>query len=120
MAAEPKRSSTRPWILPGTQGSIRCSSAADRRSTCRSHSLVLSIVRMGSAKWSARQPRYPKRSNGQIVFGRNCQRGGHPNVMHGCRAELLSNNWFHAVLEASKSVAAKSRTRTGFADRWEY
>jgi uncharacterized protein (TIGR02391 family) len=40
-------------------------------------------------------------------------RGVHPDVLHACRAELLSNNCFHAVLEASKSVAAKIRTRTG-------
>ena len=30
-----------------------------------------------------------------------------------CRSELLEQNYFHAVLEASKSVAEKLRSRTG-------
>jgi uncharacterized protein (TIGR02391 family) len=30
-----------------------------------------------------------------------------------CRAELLQENYFHAVLEAAKSVAEKIRNRTG-------
>src|SRR5689334_2257641 len=34
-------------------------------------------------------------------------------VLSFCRAELLETNCFHAVLEATKSVAAKIRTRTG-------
>jgi len=33
-----------------------------------------------------------------------------------CRAELLVDNYFHAVLEATKSVADKLRSRTGLAD----
>lgn len=37
----------------------------------------------------------------------------HPDVLHFCRAELLQQNYFHAVLEASKSVAAKLRARSG-------
>lgn len=37
----------------------------------------------------------------------------HPDVLAFCRAELLQNDCFHAVLEASKSVAAKIRDRTG-------
>jgi len=34
-------------------------------------------------------------------------------VLSFCRAELLQDNYFHAVLEATKSVAAKVRSRTG-------
>jgi uncharacterized protein (TIGR02391 family) len=34
-------------------------------------------------------------------------------VLRFCRAELLQHNYFHAVLEASKSVADKLRTKTG-------
>ncbi len=37
----------------------------------------------------------------------------HPEVLRFCRAELLQNNYFHAVLEATKSVADAIRTRTG-------
>jgi uncharacterized protein (TIGR02391 family) len=33
----------------------------------------------------------------------------HPDVLRFCRAELLEHNYFHAVLEASKSVADKLR-----------
>lgn len=38
-------------------------------------------------------------------------RGVHPDVLAACRAELVENNAFHAVLEACKSVATKLRTR---------
>ena len=39
-------------------------------------------------------------------------RGVHGDILQFCRAELVENNCFHAVLEASKSVAAKLRART--------
>ena len=40
-------------------------------------------------------------------------RGVHPDVIAACRSELVQQNVFHAVLEASKSVAQKLRTKTG-------
>lgn len=43
-------------------------------------------------------------------------RGVHPDVLAFCRAELLADNYFHAVLEAAKSVAAKLRDRTGLVE----
>lgn len=43
-------------------------------------------------------------------------RGVHPDVLAFCRAELLGENYFHAVQEAVKSVAAKIRARTGLSD----
>lgn len=43
-------------------------------------------------------------------------RGVHPDVLRFCRAELLADNYFHAVQEAVKSVADKMRTRTGLLD----
>lgn len=43
-------------------------------------------------------------------------RGVHPDVLKFCRAELLADNYFHAVQEAVKSVADKMRTRTGLTD----
>ncbi len=40
----------------------------------------------------------------------------HPDVLIFCREELLADNYFHAVLEATKSVAEKLRARTGLSD----
>jgi uncharacterized protein (TIGR02391 family) len=40
----------------------------------------------------------------------------HPDVLTFCRAELLVDNYFHAVQEAVKSVAEKMRSRTGLSD----
>jgi uncharacterized protein (TIGR02391 family) len=41
------------------------------------------------------------------------RRDVHPHVLAFCRAELLQQNYFHAVLEASKSVADKLRNLAG-------
>ena len=43
-------------------------------------------------------------------------RGVHPDVLDFCRAELLADNYFHAVQEAVKSVADKMRSRTRLTD----
>ena len=43
-------------------------------------------------------------------------RGVHEDVIRFCRAELIADNYFHAVLEAVKSVADKLRKRTGLTD----
>ena len=40
------------------------------------------------------------------------ERGVHPDVLKFCRAELVQGNYFHAVLEAAKSVAQKIRDKT--------
>ena len=40
-------------------------------------------------------------------------RAVHPDVLKFCRAELVQANYFHAVLEAAKSVAQKIRDKTG-------
>jgi uncharacterized protein (TIGR02391 family) len=45
----------------------------------------------------------------QLLKDRNV----HPDVLSCCREELLVENYFHAVLEATKSVAEKIRQRTG-------
>ncbi len=37
----------------------------------------------------------------------------HPDVLKFCRAELLQENYFHAVLEATKSVSEKIRAKSG-------
>jgi len=41
------------------------------------------------------------------------ERGVHADVLRFCQAELLQDNFFHAVFEATKSVADKIRQRTG-------
>ncbi len=41
------------------------------------------------------------------------ERNLHPKVFEYCRSELLENNFFHAVLEASKGVAEMIRNKTG-------
>jgi uncharacterized protein (TIGR02391 family) len=43
-------------------------------------------------------------------------RGVHPDVLCFCRAELVVDNYFHAVLEATKSIADKIRLKTGLTD----
>ena len=40
----------------------------------------------------------------------------HRDVLRFCQAELVADNYFHAVLEATKSVADKLRVRSGFTD----
>jgi len=40
-------------------------------------------------------------------------RNVHPDVLRFCRAELLQDNYFHCVLEATKSAAQKLRDKTG-------
>ncbi|MGK9235859.1 TIGR02391 family protein [Inquilinus limosus] len=44
------------------------------------------------------------------------RRGVHPEVLQFCRTELVADNYFHAVLEAMKSVSDKIRRRTGLTD----
>jgi uncharacterized protein (TIGR02391 family) len=41
------------------------------------------------------------------------KRGVHSDVLKACRIELLQENYFHVVLEATKSIAQKLRDRTG-------
>lgn len=41
------------------------------------------------------------------------RRGAHSEVLRFCREELLADNYFHAVLEATKGVAERVRSLTG-------
>jgi uncharacterized protein (TIGR02391 family) len=41
------------------------------------------------------------------------ERGAHPRLLRYCVAEIDEDNYFHAVLEASKSLADEIRHRTG-------
>jgi uncharacterized protein (TIGR02391 family) len=47
------------------------------------------------------------------LYQRLAQRGAHSLVLKYCTAELLADNYFHAVLEASKGLFARLRDRTG-------
>ena len=40
-------------------------------------------------------------------------RGAHPRLLAACVAEIRDENYFHAVLEGAKSLAAEIRRRTG-------
>ena len=37
----------------------------------------------------------------------------HPDVLKFCRAELIADDYFHAVLEAAKSISDKIKSKTG-------
>lgn len=41
------------------------------------------------------------------------ERNAHQDVLRFCREELLHENYFHAVVEATKSIAEKIREKTG-------
>ncbi|MCV6575116.1 MAG: TIGR02391 family protein [Cohaesibacter sp.] len=43
-------------------------------------------------------------------------RSVHPDVLKFCKAELLANDYFHAVHESVKSIASKIRDKTGLVD----
>ena len=44
------------------------------------------------------------------------QRGAHASVLYYCRAELLDNNYFHAVFEANKGLFQRLRDLTGLTE----
>lgn len=44
------------------------------------------------------------------------ERNVHVDILEFCKSELLQENYFHAVFEATKSVADKVRHRTGLTD----
>ena len=44
------------------------------------------------------------------------QRNAHPKIFQYCKAELLGENYFHAVFEATKSVAEIIRQRSGLTE----
>ena len=40
----------------------------------------------------------------------------HADVLRFCRAELVADNYFHAVLEVTKSIADELRAKSGLTD----
>lgn len=53
------------------------------------------------------------RARADALRAKLTERRVHPDVVRYCRAELVQRNYFHAVLEAAKSVSAKIRAKTG-------
>ena len=49
----------------------------------------------------------------KVLHGRLIDRNVHEHLLNYCKVELLEDNYFHAVLEACKSIAAKIREITG-------
>jgi uncharacterized protein (TIGR02391 family) len=49
----------------------------------------------------------------QILSGKLQGRKVHPEALKFCKAELLQDNYFHAVFEAAKSLAQRLRDATG-------
>ncbi|MCG8440415.1 MAG: TIGR02391 family protein [Caulobacterales bacterium] len=56
------------------------------------------------------------KSRAEHLYSDLKDRGVHPDVLEFCREELLQDNYFHAVLEAVKSVSAKIRSKSGLTD----
>ncbi|MCD4504502.1 TIGR02391 family protein [Chromobacterium piscinae] len=70
-----------------------------------------SLVEVPPAKTLAEAQRRAQELRADLV-----RRDVHPEVLEFCREELLADNYFHAVLEAVKSVLEKIRQRTGLND----
>ncbi|OQX73419.1 MAG: TIGR02391 family protein [Bacteroidetes bacterium 4484_276] len=51
-----------------------------------------------------------------LLLSKLKERNVHPDVLEFCKSELLQENYFHAVFEATKSVADKIRQLTGLTD----
>jgi uncharacterized protein (TIGR02391 family) len=66
---------------------------------------VAAVATLGEATRRARELRAD-------LLSRNV----HADVLQFCRAELVADNYFHAVLEATKSIFDKVRTKTGFTE----
>jgi len=67
--------------------------------------------RVGRAPIAATLSEAQQRAN--ALRGELRRRDVHHDVLSFCRSELLEHNYFHAVLEAAKSVADKIRVKTG-------
>lgn len=66
------------------------------------------IRRTGSAKNLDEATKRASRLRSSLV-----QRNVHNDVLEFCNAELLQDNYFHAVFEAMKGITSKLRTMTG-------
>ncbi|MCT4564995.1 MAG: TIGR02391 family protein [Maledivibacter sp.] len=48
----------------------------------------------------------------RIIYSRNI----HPDIIKFCKPELVNENYFHAVFEATKSISDKIRTKSGLTE----
>lgn len=69
------------------------------------------IVRKARAETLSQARQRAMRLRSQLV-----DRGAHPRLLRYCVEEIDNENYFHAVLEASKSLAEEIRGRTGRAE----
>lgn len=67
-----------------------------------------SLARRSATTTLSEAERRARRLKSELV-----RRGAHAEVLRFCQAELVKDNYFHAVLEASKSIAARLRSMTG-------
>lgn len=52
-------------------------------------------------------------SRTRLLYQKLYDRGAHSNVLSCCRSELLTENYFHAVFEASKSLVTRVKEMSG-------
>jgi uncharacterized protein (TIGR02391 family) len=67
--------------------------------------------KVARVKAAATLPEAQERAD--VLRAELARRNVHLDVLHFCRAELVQQNYFHAVLEAAKSVAEKLRDISG-------
>jgi len=99
---------------------VRFSGRADefeRHRTALNEVLALSGLALGDdgrlRKVTAASTLSEAQRRARSLQGKLRERGVHPDVLSACSAEILAENYFHTVLEATKSLAEKIRTRTG-------
>jgi uncharacterized protein (TIGR02391 family) len=77
----------------------------------------LAVAESGALGFAARaETLSAARRRAQELRADLARRDVHPHVLQFCREELLADDYFHAVLEAVKSVMDKLRDRTGLTD----
>jgi uncharacterized protein (TIGR02391 family) len=68
----------------------------------------------GKVAWTPSTKTLPEaQARANALHAKLKERNVHPDVLRFCRAELVQQNYFHAVFEATKSVADKVRTLSG-------
>jgi len=73
-----------------------------------------SIGNDGKVRWATRATNLDEAlQRADQLHANLTSRGVHQDVLEFCRAELLQENYFHAVFEAMKSIAAKIRRLSG-------
>jgi uncharacterized protein (TIGR02391 family) len=77
---------------------------------------AMSVGEDGKVRWARRATNLDdalQRAN--RLHAALVSRGVHQDILAYCKAELLQENYFHAVFEAMKSIAAKIRRTSGLA-----